>query len=83
VADYLKRIWEYDSEVQTIAGGAGGVADGIIGVADGGGMKFYDGLCHYMYRHGGKIYSWGREFTSVAEADAKYQVVRLIKIKTA
>jgi hypothetical protein len=28
----------------------------------------YDGLCHYLYRHGGKIYSWGQEFNSVEAA---------------
>src|SRR5262249_53201490 len=39
--------------------------DAIIGVKEVKGVDpnkpMYDGLCHWMYRHGGKIYSWGRE----------------------
>jgi hypothetical protein len=81
VADYLRRMWEYDSEISIISGGSGGTEDGIIGVNKANGtMKLYDGLCHYMYRLGGKIYSWGRVFNSVPEANADYRVCRLIKI---
>ena len=43
----------------------------IIGVSDPSGkMKAYGGLCHYMYQKDGKIYSWGKKFSSVAEAGA-------------
>jgi hypothetical protein len=80
VADYLRRIWDYESEVQAISGGGGGNEDGIIGVTNGT-MKLYDGLCHYMYRANGKVYSWGKVFNSVTEANANYRVCLLIKIK--
>ncbi|MDA8049143.1 MAG: hypothetical protein M0002_03915 [Rhodospirillales bacterium] len=78
MADYLHRIWGYNSEVQVITGGTGGNEDGIIGVSKGL-MKLYDGLCHYMYRLNGKIYSWGQIFGSVTEANSAYHVCRLIK----
>ncbi|HUN44120.1 MAG TPA: hypothetical protein VMU81_27830 [Acetobacteraceae bacterium] len=80
VADYLKEIWETSSETQVVKGGDGGTEEAIIGVANGQ-MQMYDGLCHYMYRSGGKIYSWGQVFGSVAEADPSYRVCRVIKIK--
>ena len=79
VADYVTRMWEYKAEVQVVSGGSGDTGDGIIGVSKGL-MPLYDGLCHYMYRLNGKIYSWGKQFNSVAEANAQYKVVRLIKI---
>jgi hypothetical protein len=32
-------------------------------------LTLYDGLCHRMYRHNGKIYSWGREHNTVKAAN--------------
>jgi hypothetical protein len=40
----------------------------------------YDGLCHWMYRHNGRIYSWGREFNSVKAANKNYRVNWVIEI---
>lgn len=73
VSDYAKRIWDYNCAIKM--GDAGG--DGIIGVksSDYPSMTEYRGLCHYMYRHNNRIYSWGRSFGSVAEANAKYTVI--------
>jgi hypothetical protein len=81
VADYLLRIWGYRSEIVVTKGGDGGTEAAIIGVTKRK-MKLYDGLCHYMYRSGGKIYSWGNVYSSVREAGAEYSVCRIIKIKT-
>jgi len=68
VADYLKRIWEYDSTVEAVAPGASfGNGDGIIGVTAHD-MPLYFGLCHYLYRLNNKIYSWGQTFNSVTDA---------------
>ncbi|MBX9698059.1 MAG: hypothetical protein K2X74_01425 [Acetobacteraceae bacterium] len=80
VVDYLKRIWGRDSELQSVSGGTGGVADAIIGVTRGT-MPMYDGLSHWMYRKGGKIYSWGREFPSIEAANKAYRLCRVITIK--
>lgn len=58
----------------------------IIGVNDStGAMTMYGGLCHYMYQLNGKIYSWGKKFSSVAEAgkvggDENWQVCVEIEI---
>lgn len=72
VADYIERIWGWKTTISEFALGTGG-GDGIIGVSssecDGtGAPKPYHGLEHYMYRSGGKIYSWGQSFSSVQQA---------------
>lgn len=79
VADYAKRIWGYDCAIKM--GDAGG--DGIIGVksSDYPTMTEYGGLCHYMYRHNNRIYSWGQSFGSVTEANAKYTVIWTLHLK--
>lgn len=87
VADYLKRMWDYNTRVHTVIGGGGGNGDGIIGVTSGT-MAMYDGLEHYMYRRNGVVYSWGDQFDSVAAAaaagagGADWRVCRLIEILT-
>ena len=82
VADYIKRAWGYTATVSKSGDG-----DGVIGVCDDPAtMPMYDGLCHYMYRKGGKIYSWGSEFSSIqAAADSlngspTWKLCRLISI---
>lgn len=72
VADYVQRVWGWKATVSEHAVGSGG-GDGVIGVSssatdDNGLPKPYHGLEHYMYRHGGKIYSWGQSFNSVQDA---------------
>jgi hypothetical protein len=86
VADYLRRIWGYDSEILTIKEGWGGSSNGIMGVkSKTRGMSLYDGLCHYLYRYENKIYSWGFKFSSLSDVNRKqgkdYQLCCLIKIK--
>ena len=81
VVDYLRRIWEYESTLEVVSGGDASGADGIIGVSNGK-MKLYDGLCHWMYRFNGRIYSWGQTFSSVRAADPSYTLCRIIKIKS-
>ncbi|HEY4253887.1 MAG TPA: hypothetical protein VGM87_21950 [Roseomonas sp.] len=78
VADYAKRIWGYDCAITT--GDAGGNA--IIGVQSSAypTMTAYRGLCHYMYRYNNRIYSWGKSFGSVAEANSKYTVVWTLRL---
>ena len=79
VADYLRRIWNCQVEIQMTSGGSGGSGDGILGVRK---TKTtpYGGLCHYLYRNGGKIYSWGKVFNSVTDANAEYSVCWFLKI---
>ena len=73
VADYIRRIWDWKTKITEFAVGTGG-GDGIIGVSSSeydeatGVKKLYHGLEHYMYRSGGKVYSWGKEFSSVQNA---------------
>jgi len=73
VADYIQRIWGWKTKITEFSVGTGG-GDGIIGVSSSeydavtGAKKPYHGLEHYMYRSGGKIYSWGKSFSSVQEA---------------
>ena len=76
VADYVTRMWEYKA---TVTKGDTG-ADGIIGVKRDD-RKMYDGLCHYMYRTGGKIYSWGNTYNGVTDANPAYQVILTIDVK--
>lgn len=79
VADYLKRRCGYDSNVTN--GDPGGEA--IIGVKDktaNNSAKLYNGLCHWVYRKNGRIYSWGESFDSLADADSDFVPVYYIKI---
>lgn len=79
VSDYLRRIWGYGSAISK--GDPGG--DVIIGVLDtsaANGGKPYDGLCHYVYRKGMKIYSWGNEYTSVQDADEDFDACWYVSI---
>lgn len=72
VADYIKRIWGWNSTITSSATGSGN-GDGIIGVTPLKrdaffGKTAYHGLRHYMYRRGTTIYSWGKSFNSVQQA---------------
>lgn len=80
VADYLKRMWSYDSTITEIPPGSDSGGDAIIGMVvkpgtlDPGGNvvnTLYNRLVHYMYRRNGLIYSWGdAPYTSIATAAA-------------
>jgi hypothetical protein len=52
-------------------------ANGIIGVKRDD-RPMYGGLCHYMYRYGSKIYSWGNTYSSVKKANKDYTVILVI-----
>jgi hypothetical protein len=41
----------------------------------------YNRLCHWMYRHNGRIYSWGQEFNSVKAADPDFEVCWVIQMR--
>ena len=43
-------------------------------------MTEYRGLCHYLYRANSRIYSWGRSFDSVTQADPNYTVVWTLQL---
>jgi hypothetical protein len=88
VADYIQRQWGWKATVTAYAimDGAG---DGIVGVTKGwfgsGDRKSllplpYYGLCHYLYRSNGAVYSWGIKFDSVREANAEYRVCYVISV---
>ncbi|MBB4266245.1 hypothetical protein [Roseospira visakhapatnamensis] len=69
VADYVTRMWERRTSITEGSGALTG-GQGIIGVSKSkAGTKLpYKGLKHYMYYKNGTIYSWGRTFSSVADA---------------
>jgi hypothetical protein len=91
VAKYLEVVWGLDTTVFFPTDrfpDPGG--DAIIGVrkpADDR-LKLYRGLCHWMYRFDGKIYSWGQQFNTVFEAGmlgrggVVYEVVCLIYMRS-
>ena len=52
----------------------------IVGVRDASktnGEGLHGGLVHWMYVSGGKVYSWGKEYDSVASAGAFTEVCRI------
>jgi hypothetical protein len=79
VADYLKRVWGYGSTVQM----ADCVGDAIVGVKDttaDNTSKLYGGLCHWVYRRGTQIFSWGDSFVDLKDANPTFQVCCTVKI---
>jgi hypothetical protein len=79
VADYLTRIWGHGASVHSSDPGG----DALIGVKDisvDNGGKLYGGLCHWVYRRNNRIYSWGSEFTSLADADADFAFCSAVKV---
>lgn len=86
VADYLMRIWDCKNvKVDYVLNGSGSTATAIIGVMSTTNPKpLYGGLCHYMFRHQGFIYSWGEKFNSLSDVNTKkkktYQICCEIKI---
>ena len=55
--------------------------EAIIGVTDGDPrFNVYKGLCHYVYKRGNTIYSWGQTFTSVADADTDFKACVMISM---
>ncbi len=69
VADYVRRIWQWQATVSEYSF-LSGDGDGIIGVTPAAfyTSQMYRGLRHFMYRSGGRIYSWGKSFGSVQQA---------------
>ncbi len=76
VVDYLDRMWQVKATLSPFETGE----DGIIGVKRDG-RPMYNGLCHYMYRSNGKIYSWGNNYPSVKAANKNYVVIYVIAFK--
>lgn len=84
VADYIERQWKgkatiTESKISSVGG------DAIVGVRDKTDTKktLYHGLCHYLYRSGGKFYSWGNEYAALADADPNFEICYTIDIKKA
>jgi hypothetical protein len=73
VVDYLARMWQKKATLSLFETGA----NGIIGVKRDD-RPMYGGLCHYMYRYGSKIYSWGNTYSSVKKANSDYTVILVI-----
>jgi hypothetical protein len=73
VVDYLDRMWQKKATLSLFETGT----DGIIGVKRDN-RPMYGGLCHYMYRSGRKIYSWGNVYSSVKAANKDYTVILVI-----
>jgi hypothetical protein len=82
VADYIERMWKWRATI-TESNAASLSDDAIIGVRKPSNttMKLCNGLCHYLYRGGGKFYSWGKVFSSLAAANKDYQICYAITIK--
>lgn len=73
VAAYLKDAWEIDTQAQSITGGQGGTGNCILGLC-GNAQGLYGDLQHWVYRHNGLIYSWGKTFKSLSELNASWKV---------
>lgn len=89
VAKYLEHVWRYKTQIfgeDTYCPDPGG--DAIVGVKSLGStdLTLYNGLCHWMYRYQGKIYSWGDKFSSIKSAGKKvnrnYELCCVIRIQT-
>ncbi len=78
VADYIERMWKWKATITEFKA-ADLSGDAIVGVHNPANttMTMYSGLCHYLYRGGGKYYSWGQSFPSLAAAagqQKKYEI---------
>ncbi|MBK1668272.1 hypothetical protein CKO28_09510 [Rhodovibrio sodomensis] len=74
VAFYLKRMCDFPrARVEPHIGSRKSRL--VVGVRKRGGKTTpYGGLVHWMYQSGGTVYSWGRQFSSIAKADRDYVV---------
>jgi hypothetical protein len=79
VADYLKRRCGISSATTTADPG-GDVFIGVKDISVDNTTKPYSGLCHWVYRKGTTIYSWGNSYASLTAADKDFQAVYFIKI---
>jgi len=71
VVKYLRDICNLRSA--KIVDASASPHEAVVGVKNGDAkFKLYDGLCHYVYKRGSTIYSWGKQFTSVSDADASF-----------
>jgi hypothetical protein len=82
VADYIERMWKWKATIIEFKAGDL-TSDAIVGVrkTTNTTMTLYHGLCHYLYRGGGKYYSWGQMFPSLAAANADYEICYAITIR--
>lgn len=82
VADYIERMWKWKATIIEFKAGDT-TSDAIVGVrkTTNTTMTLYHGLCHYLYRGGGKYYSWGKVFSSLAAANADYEICYAITIR--
>jgi hypothetical protein len=69
VVAYLRYIGFRNPQVLPTGADLTGKNELVLGLADPTGkLTQYGGLCHYVYQKGSTVYTWGRQFTSVAEA---------------
>lgn len=82
VADYIERMWKWKATIHEFKAGDL-TSDAIVGVRNvtNKTMTMYHGLCHYLYRGGGRYYSWGKSFASLADANKNYAICYAITIR--
>lgn len=82
VADYIERVWKWKAAITEFKA-SDLIGDAIVGVRNvtSTSLTMYHGLCHYLYRGGGKYYSWGSSFPSLAAANANYDICYAITIR--
>lgn len=69
VASYLQYIGFRNARVLPSGQDGQGKSELVLGLRDPKGqLQMYDGLAHYVYQKGSTIYTWGRQFNSIAEA---------------
>lgn len=69
VVAYLRYIGFRNAQVLPPSSSSSGKSELLLGLADPkGNLTKYGGLAHYVYQKGAKIYSWARQFNSVADA---------------
>ena len=82
VADYVRRMWQFDCSIEM--GNRNPGSDGIIGVKSSNSpeMTEYGGLCHWMYRHDNRIYSWGLTLPPNASQFSSYTIIWTLKLQS-
>lgn len=69
VVDYIERMWKWKATLTEFKA-ANLTEDAIVGVRDPNdpNMTMYHGLRHYLFRAGGRYFSWGLEFDTLQDA---------------
>jgi hypothetical protein len=82
VVDYIERVWKWKATITEFKAGDL-TCDAIVGVRDVTltNLTMYHGLCHYLYRGGGKYYSWGKQIASLEAANPNYQICYAITLR--